>query len=113
MEDPNQADHDETMSTAYYNLGVEHEHLRDYEAAQECFAKSKLGKDILPEIESKNKEIEHKRLQRLANRYKNSVQMTRGFKAPILTPIESPRSNVNHSTDSNTKMVGRQFRRNK
>ena len=50
LEDPNQVPDDEVMATAYYNLGVENEHLRDYEAAKDCFAKSKLAKDILPEI---------------------------------------------------------------
>ncbi len=94
---------DDIVSTAYYNLGVENEHLRDYAAAQECFAKSKLAAKILPEIEQKTEKIAQMKLHRLAIRHKNSVMMSRGSKVPTLTPVESPRAT--------TKMVGRQFHR--
>jgi len=37
--------------------------------------------------------------------------MNRGSKVPQLTPIESPRSSLNPQSQSQTKMVGRQFHR--
>jgi hypothetical protein len=48
---------------------VENEHLRDFAAARECFSKSKLATDFLPEIESKNEEMMAKKLERLAMRH--------------------------------------------
>jgi len=41
------------LDKAYYNLGVELEHLGDYEGAQSAFAQTKLGKKVLPEIKNK------------------------------------------------------------
>jgi hypothetical protein len=41
------------LDRAYYNLGVELEHLQLYAEAENAFAKSRLSRKILPEINAK------------------------------------------------------------
>ena len=38
------------MDCAYYNLGVELKHLRDYEAAKVAFSLSSKGKPVIEEM---------------------------------------------------------------
>jgi hypothetical protein len=74
--DESESPKDDLLTTAYYNLGVEYEYLHDLSAAKDCFKKSKLAKDFLPEIESRSAEIEHRKLTRLTQRHKNSVMVS-------------------------------------
>jgi hypothetical protein len=54
-------------------LGVEYEHLHDYEASKQAYSQSSLSKNVLPEIVSKSVNLQKLRLGRLLLRHGNKT----------------------------------------